>query len=506
MSCFLSLSHIYYKYDSAAEPVLNNLSLNFPSGWTGVVGTNGCGKTTLLKIISGIFQPDSGMINKSPICIICEQNVNTPPINAESFFDSVDRESFILRAKFQIQADMLSRWNSLSMGERKKIQIATALHQKPDVMCIDEPTNHLDFEGRAVLAQELANFTGIGVLVSHDRELLDSLCSHCLFMEKNKYTLRSGGITEGLQLASIEIQNKLKERANLNRKLKQSKKELQRRRAKENLAQKRNSKKRLAKGDRAAKERIDAARVTGRFRNSSDAAGAQARQLAKLQDEFNRIEKVKIQKFALSIPYGVYSHKNSLLDLSEGEILLTPSKKLSYPELNIKNNDRIAFTGPNGSGKSTLINKILPELNLAPSDYIYMQQEFDYEITNWIYCTLQSLSHDDFSKVMSIAASLGSRPETLLNSPRCSPGEWRKLFFGLGALRQIKLIIMDEPTNHLDLNSIQCLEQALAECQCAMLLISHDKKFLDQTCKSSWQIERINSNENILRKNIFIGH
>jgi len=107
-----------------------------------------------------------------------------------------------------------------------------------------------------------------------------------------------------------------------------------------------------------------------------------------------------------------------------------------------------------------------------------------------IYTTLRKLQKEEFTQVMNVVASLGSRPERVLDSANCSPGEWRKLFFGLGVLRKVNLIIMDEPTNHLDLPSIQCLENALAACESALLLVSHDLIFLKKCCSIHWRIEQ----------------
>jgi ATPase subunit of ABC transporter with duplicated ATPase domains len=89
---------------------------------------------------------------------------------------------------------------------------------------------------------------------------------------------------------------------------------------------------------------------------------------------------------------------------------------------------------------------------------------------------------------MTVISGLGSRPERLLESHEPSPGETRKLLLAMGVVRQPYLIIMDEPTNHLDLPSIELLEQALSECPCALLLVSHDKRFLEATTYRRWEI------------------
>jgi len=147
-----------------------------------------------------------------------------------------------------------------------------------------------------------------------------------------------------------------------------------------------------------------------------------------------------------------------------------------------------------------LLRHLIPNLKLSSDEYLYMPQELDNAVTENIRNTLPALSRKDYSKVMNVVASLGSRPERILDAETCSPGEWRKLFFGLGALRKIKLIVLDEPTNHLDLPSIECLEAALADCDCALLLISHDRKFLDALSNRRWHIESRNSTENVLRE------
>jgi ATPase subunit of ABC transporter with duplicated ATPase domains len=350
-----------------------------------------------------------------------------------------------------------------------------------------------------MLISGLRNFTGIGILVSHDREVLDTLCSQCLFIEGNDTILRSGGVSQGLKLARIELDNRIQERAKLQKNLKKSKKELQRRREKEQLAKNRNSKRKLSKKDHSAKECIDRARITSRSSSALEAAGAQARRVLKDKNKLQTIGNIKVPKYGLKIPYGCYSKRNSLLDFSECSISLGPEKSIMIPELNISNQDRIALTGINGSGKTMLINKILPDLKLESDKYLYMPQEFTSEINDYIYNTLHKLSHNEYSKVMNVTASLGSSPEKLLDSKLCSPGEWRKLFFGLGVLKPTKLIIMDEPTNHLDLPSIQCLEAALIDCQCALLICSHDAHFLKQTCSLSWNIEKKSENLNMLK-------
>lgn len=503
MSFFISLSHVDFEYNSAKEPLFNDLNLQLDVGWTGIVGANGSGKTTLLQLIAGRLNPDAGCIQVTGRCRICEQEILLPPDNLNDFFASYDSYAFRLRRQLELDDDMPERWDTLSMGERKKLQIAAALFGKPDILCLDEPTNHLDASARDSLMAELRNYRGIGVLVSHDRELLNSLCTQCLFIEHGKTSLRSGGISAGMEAARVELEGRLKLRQQLKTELKSTKQELQRRRRKEQLSQNRNSKRKVARHDHAAKERIDAARVTGRSRSASDAAGAQARRVARADRELKALGNIKVPQYGLNIPYGCYSSKNVLLDFSPRRLALGQGGTLEVPELVIDSHDRIALTGDNGSGKSTLLRQIVREMNLYEPDFLYLPQELDQSLTDEIYASLRRLSRDEFSQVMNVVASLGSRPECVLDSCSCSPGEWRKLFFGLGVLRSVSMIVMDEPTNHLDLPSIECMEAALADCRCALLLVSHDHIFLRNLCSVHWSIENISPQNNILNKGYF---
>ncbi len=497
---FVLFTHLNFGYESADGALFHDLTLQLSRGWTGIVGANGSGKSTLLKLVCGFLHPDSGSVRADGLRILCEQEVDIPPDNAEEFFDSNDSGTFRLRGTLRITPDMPGRWRTLSMGERKKLQIAAALFRQPDVLCIDEPTNHLDAGTRELLMRELKKFQGIGILVSHDRELLDSLCDQCLFLEHGKAVLRPGGVTFGTALQEAEIEQKIALRQNLKKELKRNKLELQRRREKEQKSRNADCKRKLDRYDHDGKGRIDAARVTGRDRTAGDLASWQSRIIERTEIQLAGIGTIKKAEYGLKIPYGCYSRKNVLLDTPAGILPLGSERILSVPSLMIGNHDRIALTGDNGGGKSTLLRYLLPNLKLSSDEYLYMPQELDNTVTENIRNALPSLSRKDYSKVMNVVASLGSRPERILDAETCSPGEWRKLFFGLGALREIKLIILDEPTNHLDLPSIECLETALADCGCALLLISHDRNFLNALCNRRWRIEARSDTENILRE------
>ena len=146
------------------------------------------------------------------------------------------------------------------------------------------------------------------------------------------------------------------------------------------------------------------------------------------------------------------------------------------------------LVGPNGSGKSTLISHIVQRVDLGEDKLIYIPQEIDGQSSRQIISSAKRLPGDQLGRVMAIVSHLNSRPERLLESHDLSPGEIRKLLLATGITHDPYLIIMDEPTNHMDLPSIECLEAALSECPCGMLLVSHDRLFLDKLTDRTWHI------------------
>ena len=176
----LVLSGVSHTYPAAQDPVLHDVSLTFAPGWTGLLGDNGCGKSTLARIACGLLAPSCGSVTSGLFCTYCAQETDDPPAALADFALDFGPFARTLRNRLRLADDMAWRWDALSFGERKKLQIACALWQRPDVLALDEPTNHLDRESRSELSELLARYRGIGILVSHDRELLDLLATRLL--------------------------------------------------------------------------------------------------------------------------------------------------------------------------------------------------------------------------------------------------------------------------------------------------------------------------------------
>jgi len=187
---------------------------------------------------------------------------------------------------------------------------------------------------------------------------------------------------------------------------------------------------------------------------------------------------------------GAKSKRNTLFNLPAGSLPLGGDRRLHFPDLSMKPDDRIALTGLNGSGKSTLIGYIMRSLNLPENHVTYVPQEIDAHASQDVMSRARDLPNEKLGKMMTIVSCLGSRPHRLLESAEPSPGEIRKILLATGIANVPHLIVMDEPTNHLDLPSIECLEQALMGCPSGLLLVSHDRRYLKALTRRRWHLSQ----------------
>ena len=483
----IKFQNVTFIYDSASEALFQNISLHFASGWSGIVGPNGAGKTTLLKLATSLLEANTGSITACQNSVYCPQRTDDIPENLSELISTNTKSAHVIKNQLGLRDDWPERWTTLSHGERKRAQIAVALWLRPDVLAIDEPTNHIDSQAGETIAQAIRSFKGIGLIVSHNRELLDLLCRQCLFVEPPGIVVRPGGVTRGMEIAKAEQQSLEKQRTQRKHAYKTLQKEAARRRELAINSKKMRSKRGLARKDHDAREKKDRARVTGK----DGVGGKLQRQLkGRLEQTRKNLENINIKKqhtLGIWLP-GDVSKRNFLLKLPSGSLSLGGQKQLWYPELHISPEERIAVTGPNGAGKSTLIRFIVNLLNVLKEHITYVPQEIDLGESQEILARALALPKDKIGHLMTIVSRLGSRPEKLLNSDEPSPGETRKLLLAIGMTYTPHLIIMDEPTNHMDLPSIECLEQALKDCPCSLLLVSHDRYFLSRLTSKEWNI------------------
>lgn len=485
---FVRFHNVSFAFPSAVQPLFTGVSLHLPCGWSGVVGANGTGKTTLLRLAAGEWAPVGGVIEAPPRAVYLPQRTDHPPVRFQELVSDRAQPAWNIREMLGVAADWPGRWETLSHGERKRAQIAVALWLEPDLLAVDEPTNHLDAAAKEFVAAAIRSFKKVGLLVSHDRDLLDAVCGQCLFIDPPAVTVRPGGVSKGAEAAEIERLSARRQQEILKREFEDLRREAIRREQLAASADRRRSKRNLALRDHDGREKLNRVRVSGK-----DAVGGRLR--AQLDGKLAQAEKksasIRVQKeyeTGIWLP-GSISRRHALLELPAGSIAMGEYKQLHHPDLIIRPTDRIALTGINGSGKSTLVRRIMAALETPTEQRTYVPQEIDAGRSRDLLEQVRRLPADQLGHLMTLVSRLGSRPHRLLDSAEPSPGETRKLLLAWGMLQAPQIIVMDEPTNHMDLPSIEALEAALADCPCSLLLVSHDQRFLGKLTSTRWEIK-----------------
>jgi len=477
-----------------ADNVFENLTLSLTDGWTGIVGPNGAGKSTLLGLIAGALEPKTGVVRvlhaNGPV-ITCAQEVETCPSDVLTLAERYDGPARRLCAELALSASDVQRWESLSPGERKRWQIGGALARDPAVLLLDEPTNHLDAGARHTLLSALRRFTGVGLLVSHDRALLDELTSNTLRVARGTAELCPGNYGEAWATWSAQARGN----AELRKERKQEERRLasrldDRRRKREQAEAKKSSRRRMSNAKdhdarsagakaRAHKAEAALARGVSSLRTRHERAGA-ARASTHVEKELGR-----------SLFVHLETPPARRLWTFESKGIQLGSHRICGPMVRtVESDSRIWLRGDNGSGKTTLLDALL---SAAPDDLRawHLPQELTAGQGCMLLSTLRALTQDVRGRVLSIVAALGVDPERLLASASPSPGERRKLSMALGMGRGASCLLLDEPENHLDLPSIERLERAVADYPGALVLITHDEALGARVTSETWQLPMV---------------
>lgn len=475
----IHLNNLSFRYSTASD-VLTDVDINLGPGWTGVVGANGAGKTTLLHIVADRLTPGAGSVNLDPsgaLVVLCDQTVESRSSDIDAFGESWEGLAASLRGRLHLDPVELERWPTLSPGERKRWQIGSALSREPDVLLLDEPTNHLDLDARYLLVGALRRFGGVGLVVSHDRALLEDLTIRTLRIHNSEATLWNGSYGDAsagwlaVESAAMEAMSRLKaearkaERHRIDLRQVNEQKRAQFKRRNNTSSFKDIDSRSAARqarhqdGDKAAGKRLSAAAAASQ--RAADVVAA---------NEMRRTIGGEIAFDAQPAPKRLVASHNGPLRAGNHTIV-------EHLDLGIERTDRIWLRGPNGIGKSTLLRSLTNSAGLPPDRLLFLEQEMTPERVDEVVADLHSLPADQRGSVLAIVALLGVDPDVLLASNRPSPGEARKLAMALGLGRSAALVALDEPTNHLDLPSIERLQRALAEFPGALIVVTHDEEF-----------------------------
>ncbi len=512
----IQISNLYFSYSSSNSTLFEDFSIQFSDGWTCVAGSNGCGKSTLLKLIAGIIEPDDGKIlcngvggNASTSGVFyCPQETAEIPENLYTAFWSDDNEVRRFFSRLCVTEEMLERYDTLSGGEKKRIQIACALAEQPSVLLLDEPTNHLDSETTKMISDALGDFHGTGIMVSHDRGFADSLCNRTIYLYNEAHSFAGGrdciacdtypcGLTKALELRQSGQEQSRGNWESLNSKAASEKQRSARLEAENQKSKARLSKKTISAKDHDAKLKQDIARISGKDRTTGDAKARLETQIRQTEAERDSIKKALRRKEGFSVENTDYSKPIIIEDTH----IQAGSYTLQVPHLEIKRGTKFALTGQNGAGKTLFVNHVIGLLEAAgrQGELLYLPQEISDEVREQIFEEFAELEEDERGEVLSTLYRLGSEPTRLSaensaaggsGEKQVSPGELRKLMIALAVQRPLSLLILDEPTNHMDITSVLALESALASLDCAMIVVSHDKAFLAKITNASLTAER----------------
>ncbi|HEY1144630.1 MAG TPA: ATP-binding cassette domain-containing protein [Sphingomicrobium sp.] len=429
-----------------------------------LIGRNGAGKTTLLKCLAGLIDPDEGRRTVVPgsKVVLLEQD---PAMTGETLGDWVlggaDAPAAHEAAAIadQIELDLNRPIATASGGERRRAAIVRAIAQGPDVLLLDEPTNHLDLSGIEWLEDWLNRYTGAFIVISHDRTFLTRLTKSCLWLDRGH--LRRAEIGFGGFEAWMEKAYEEEARAadKLDAKLAIELRWLER----GVTARRRRNQGRLAK---LQDMRAQRAAMIG---------GPGAAKLAIAKDEVR--SKAVIDADRVSKGYG---DRQIIRDFT----------------LRIQRGDRIGIVGPNGAGKTTLLKLLTGELPpdtgtveraKTLSGIVIDQQRKLMEPTKRVRDVLAE--GGDWIDVRGTKKHIKGYLKDFLFSPELteapvgslSGGERSRLLLAREFAREANLLVLDEPTNDLDLETLDLLQEVIADYEGTVLIVSHDRDFLDRT-------------------------
>ncbi len=351
--------------------------------------------------------------------------------------------------------------SSLSGGELQRLMLVKALAEQPDILLLDEPSNHLDLPTRQRLIQALSHFPGVLLMVSHDRALMDAVCSHIAQLKEGEVRLSKGNYR------SFEQQSQ-QWRTSLSKSLREQQKT--ERQVQGTLEQLRSWGTVAAARQRKRLER--------RLSPSLPAATGKTRQL----------------QFAASRLRGMLYRAKHLSKTLFDNFLLDDVA------LQIEAGDKIGLIGANGSGKSTLLRLIAGELE---SDHPEVEMRWHedvrlaYSDQQWRGllpdrpAIEQLAEYVTTTRARMLLALVGLGPERWQHPPaQFSAGERARLSLAVLMAAEKTLLLLDEPTNDLDLQMIELLEDALVTTEASVLLVSHDERLLEAVCTRLWSIEQ----------------
>lgn len=453
------------------NPLFDDITLHIKKGdKICLIGRNGSGKSTLLKVISGLMDIDSGEIYSEPGLKITYMDQESDLSGFTTLKDYIlsglnpdsheEYKADILIEELDILAHQ--EVQTASGGEKKKAALAHALIQEPDVLLLDEPTNHLDITTIEKLEEIIKNFSGAVIVISHDRRFLTNISTNTFWLDRGKIHINDKGYAFFNEWQEEIINQEIIEQKNLNKRIQEETEWLH----KGVTARRKRNMGRLRRLIALREERKNQIKQVGKVKMEADKGAIQS----KLISELKHVSK----------------------SFGEREIVKDFSTR-------ILRGNKIGIVGPNGAGKSTLIKLITKRLepdsgfvriakNLEEGYFDQNRIDLDPKKTLWktlcpegdhIFVRGSYRHVVSYLKDFLFTSSQANSPVGIL-----SGGEKNRLMLALILSKPSNFLVLDEPTNDLDIDTLDLLQEVLDEYDGTVLIVSHDRDFLDKVAVS----------------------
>ncbi|WP_099157135.1 Msr family ABC-F type ribosomal protection protein [Virgibacillus ndiopensis] len=447
----------------------------------GIVGKNGAGKSTLLKLMNGQITPDTGQVKSFADFAYFDQL--TSPIEKEVDYELVGKLSI---PQTEIE--------NLSGGEQTRMKLAQFFSTYHEGLLIDEPTTHLDVAGTQFFIEELTYYYGALVLVSHDRYLLDKLVTKIWEVEGGSVAEYTGNYSD------YEAQKELQRKQQLD----QHEKYLKEKSRLINAAEEKMKKAdKITQANRHISKKETKAKANKMFMTKSkDTSQKSVQRAAKaMEQRVEQLEAVEAPKEDQTIrfhqPNTLKLHNKfpimgDRLTLKAGNKTLLEEANFQFPLGNT-----IVITGNNGSGKTTLFRHILQHgegVIISPKAVMgsYEQKGYQFEKSESVLVYMKERSNYDESKIRAVLHAMNFTGNDIKkNVQDLSGGEAIRLVLCQLFLGRYNVLILDEPTNFLDIFCIVALERFLKAYEGTVLLVSHDRTFIDRVADCVYVMEEL---------------